>query len=627
MARSERPKPLKRKSVRVDGVFDIECYGWDNFLVGVTLTADGDCRVWHDPESMFGYLYGLGGSWWGHNAGKYDILQALDVLCKEGEGQSIAYSNGRVTRTMGGGLVMRDSYSLIPMGLEDVAVMGGVQIPKLWFDCTCSHDCGGYCRLAKRMPYYMKERVIEYCIQDCQALLAGMSSLCEFAAEHDYDLCGTIGGSAWATVRRTLGIADSDIPAAQWRALRSGYFGGRCSVFRPRVNGPGGHYDIGSAYPHSLANVWLPVGVASEMGSGNALAALSRDRPGMYACTVIVPDCKVPPLPWVWGEGLAFPVGEVSGVWTLLDLQEAVRLGCTIQSVHWGIVWDAEERVFGQWVKDIYKVRSHYGKKHPFGKWTRWFPNSLCGKFAERPDKRMLRMNPETRDIVYCDGKSPCTLTTCVCGSWVQEDKWGHIWSVPFWRMSDSSHVHWAACITAASRIQHAGQLRAHGDDAVYCDTDSLWTTGESPPEPAGDGLGEWSRKCGFLDFESPAPKAYAYTDDKTGEYIISYAGALLSVAEWTKGEASQDRGVLSILDAARAGGGLFKRAHRTWTLPRHGEWYGDRRLRASSGMTVPATCTELRIRLYERDRKRRDARDSSTGTAEESREAGVSDS
>jgi hypothetical protein len=600
---------IERKRLRVDGAFDIECTGWDNFLVGVTITAGLDVEVHHSPQSMVDTMLEHGGVWWGHNSGKYDGLQALEILRQGGLSQSVNLSGSRVTRSMGQGLTIRDSYGLVPMGLESLTRMAGRMVPRLWFDCHCGRDCGGYCSITRRMPPYMLARLVEYCIQDCEGVLYGLRALQEFADEHDYDLLGTIGGSAWATAKRVLDLLDAD-SGKNWPRIRDGYYGGRCSVFRPMVSVSGSHWDIGSAYPSALAGNWLPTGSPTERGSRSASTHLSAGTSGIYSCTMHVPGQQIPPIPWRWGNGISFPVGVVSGSWPLTEIEYAISVGCKVQAVHWAITWPRTENLFGDWIRGIYDVRSSVGRDSPFGQWLRLFPNSLGGKFAERPDKRFLRMNPPIADIIACPAKSPCTLTSCsgVCGAWEQVDKWGQMWSVPFYKPSPSGHIHWAAYMTAALRIQHHRELAIHGESAVYCDTDSLWTTNELYPADTGPGLGQWSRKCGFLEFEARAPKCYAYTDAATGEFAVCSAGAPMHPREWTTGESIQDRGVLSILDAAKLGSGLFHRAYRRWTLPVADRWYGDRII-DSGGMTRAVTTDELRIRLNERERERQSRR------------------
>ena len=591
-----RKKLDSRKKIRIDGVFDIECVGWDEFLVGVTMTSGGETIVHHTADDMVDEMLYRGGHWWGHNSGKYDTLLVLEVLRRRGISQSISTSSSRVTRTMGGGLTIKDSYALIPMGLNAAAEMGGELKPSLWFDCHCGHSCGGYCSIYRGMPRYMLDRVAEYCVGDCRALIKTLRKLSDFADDNDIDLTGTIGGSSWATAKRTIGIPDATYSSSEWERLRQAYYGGRCTVFRPLNPScvpAGSHYDISSAYPASLASTELPMGPHYERGKRAATAALASGTVGIYSCTIRVPGDNVPALPWAIGTGMSFPCGIVSGVWTSTEIAYAESIGCKVDDVHWGVVWNSSAVLFDDWIGNLYEKRIRHGKDSVWGKWLRLFANSLTGKLAERPYKRFLRMCPDLADIRLCDASPPCTLTSCCCDAWEQVDKWGEVWSVPFYKMSPSAHVHWAAFVTAATRIQQHAELVAC--DADYCDTDSCWTQHGAPAE-TGNGLGEWERKCGYLTFESVAPKHYAYTDEETGEFIICSAGAFLSVAEWTTGASVQDRGVKSIVDAARSGRGLFSRAHRRWTLPKHGEWYGDRRL-GSDGRTYPVTCQELRER------------------------------
>lgn len=571
----------------------------------MTRDHTGRVEVHKNPDSLVNAMLEVGGVWWGHNSGKYDGLLVLEILRRRGIGQSISLSGSRITRAMGGGITVRDSYALVPMGLEALAEMGKTVCAKPWFDCHCGYDCGGYCSIYKGMPQYMIDRLTEVCVQDTETTMLGLLAVQEFADEHDLDLTGTIGGSSWATLRRVMDLPDCPFSGADWSLIRSAYYGGRTTIFRPIVHEAGSHWDISSAYPAALGNTYLPVGAHSQLGSHDALKAMARDEPGIYACTVTVPDCQIPPLPWGWGSGISFPYGTVHGCWTLAELRYADSCGCKIDSVQWAITWEGEERVFGRWVQDIFDLRVSLGKKTAWGKWLRLFPNSFVGKLAERPDKRFLRMHPPLKDIVGCDFRSPCSVSRCVCGAWEQLDRWGEMWSVPFYRLSDSGHIHWAAYILSNSRAAHHAEMVRHGRDAVYCDTDSLWTTRREPPDDAGDGLGEWDLKCRFLEWEGPAPKSYAYTDGETGEYVVRSSGADVRPRDWMSGTVVQDRGVMSVLDAARASKGLFTRAHRQWTVPRHGAWYGDRRMSATTGMTVPVTCDELRERLHERQQER----------------------
>jgi hypothetical protein len=595
-------RQLKRRSIRVDGTWDIECASWDKPVVAVTHHRTEGTAVHATVALATERMLSLGGYWWSHNGGAYDTLAALEVLRDWGVAMQISLSGAKVSRAQGAGLTLCDSYSLIPLGLEVASEIAGVPAPALNWPCDCGQHCGGYCAIRVGMSESMLAQLAEYCICDTVVLMDTLDALCAFAERQDFDLRGTIGGSAWATARRVLGIPDSDMPASTWKRIRSAYYGGRVSVFRPRVIGGGRHWDISSSYPAALSVASLPVGEPMEYGGRNARQYLTARRPGVYACTVSVPESPAPPLPWTWRHGTSYPVGKVSGAWTLPELDLAESRGCVVDDVSWCVIWPGEERVFGELMRAWTDTRFRCGKETALGKWMRLFPNSLPGKFAERPDRRFVKLHPELSAIRTCRAVAPCTRKLCsgACEAWGQIDTWGEMWSVPYYRPATSGHVHWGAYTTAIARAALLGGIESQGGGVVYCDTDSLWTTSHRKPNPTGGGLGDWTLKHTWGDWRCAAPKSYSFVDGRTGELTVRSAGARLHAREWLEGEASQDRGVNSFIDAARESRGLFRAKRHVWTLPRFGMdtgWYGDRLLDADTGCTYPATCETLRKR------------------------------
>lgn len=589
-------KPRKRRSLKVDGTWDIECWGWVHPVVIVTRSVTQGVAVHYDMRSAVCRMLDIGGTWWSHNGGKYDTLAALEELRQLGVSMSVSLSGSSVTRAQGGGLCLCDSYQVIPLGLERAAELAGRACTPLGWPCSCGSSCGGYCGITSRMPPERMRQLADYCVEDTGVLLDALGALCDFAERHDYDLRGTIGGSAWATAQRWLNLPDADLPAATWKRCRSGYYGGRVSVLRPCAD-HGRHWDISSAYPAALACTPLPVGEVNEYGAREATRMMAAGRPGIYACTMHVPEMHAPPLPWWTRAGTCYPVGDVSGTWALPEIHAAEARGCKVTSVAWCVVWEREELVFSDIMKTWTDVRFSVGKESAWGAWMRLFPNSITGKLAEQPNRRFVRLHPPLREIRMCPHVSPCTLSRCVCDAYQQVDNWGEMWSVPYYRQGKSSHVQWAAYTTAATRGALLSGLEAQGMDAVYCDTDSIWTTGRHHPDPVGDGLGEWALKGTWADWRCAAPKSYSFIDGSTGELTVRAAGARLHAREWLEGEAAQDRGALTFLDAARQSKGLFASKRHRWTLPSGGKetgWYGDRRLDAHVNVTHPVTCEEL---------------------------------
>lgn len=592
----------ERQTITVDGVWDMECANWTHPVLIVTLHRVHGVELHTTVGEAVERMARLGGTWWSHNGGHYDTLAALEYMRASGKSRLINVSQGRVTRTSGDGLTLADSYALVPLGLEAAAELGGLAAPALDWPCRCGGHCGGYCSITKRLSLARRAELTAYCVADCEALWKMLTAVMEWAAELDLDLRGTIGGSAWATVRRQLLLPDADNSPALERRLREAYYGGRCGVYRHRADA-GRQWDMTMAYPSALA-MPVPVGHPSELGPRDAVDALNARRPGIYAATVLVPESKLPPLPWRHAGRIYYPHGVVSGAWTLPELEAALADGVKVVRVMWAIVWPREEAVFEGTVERWAGWRAGYGKESAKGRMLRSWPNSLIGKLAERGDRNSVRLHPPVDEVLRnrCRGKAPCTLAKCTgrCGMWRQLDRWGELWAAPYYRQAPSAHVQWAAYATARTRVAWRAEALRHGDDLVYGDTDSIWTTRSTSPRNIGAGLHQWELKDTWSDFEAVGHKQYRHRSIREDRDVFRTAGARVTSSDWQEGEASQDRGAASLLTAARGGRGYFVRRAERWTLPELGEWCGDR-LVDGDGLTRAPTVAQVRARKAQR--------------------------
>jgi len=390
-----------------------------------------------------------------------------------------------------------------------------------------------------------------------------------------------------------LDLPAADFPASVWHRIRRAYHGGRVTIGKPLAAGPGAHWDLSSAYPAALAKTRLPIGDFAIYGNKDSSLVWDNQRPGAYCVDVDVPHSHLPPLPVRVRERVCYPTGKFRGVWMRDELRAAVERGVTVDRVLWAMAWEDEEVIFEPLIKKWWSARKKAGKGSPLGQWLRLLSNSITGKLAEQPDRRTAKMFPA--EIVRCPMTRPCTNFTCTgaCGSMEQIDLWGEVWAVPFYRPSSSGHIHWAACLTASTRETWLRGAEQMGDELVYGDTDSLWVDGRTKPTPNGARLGEWAYKHAWTAFECTAPRTYRFIEGEATVPTVRAAGAQLSDAEWGAGQAARNRGVLSFIEAATKGGGLFQRNGKQWTLPTRGRetgWYGDRVLDTSRGITVPVT-------------------------------------
>lgn len=648
-----RPTMKTRRPFRIRGTFDIECSDWDRFAVAATY--DGHrAKVYYSGDQMLEDLRRMGGCWLSHGGGVYDNLYALErarvltIPCQ------VDRSQHRVTRVVMGKLTLRDSYSLWPVPLDEICGALGRPTPKLPWPCvcrctcgqidcsssgsrrgdgSCGRSCGGYCQIGDRAAHGDPD-LEEYVKADAKDLYDGFHFLADFATEHEVTLRGTLGQTAWISAQDELRLADSEMPYHLWRHARQADKGGRIAVIRPLAAGPGVHHDICNAYPAQLARAELPVGSCYQLGANHARGALEQARPGLYMVSVSVPeDSFLPPLPWSKAGQLTFPTGEFSGTWVLPELVAAFERGVKLRAVHSALVWDDTAPVFAPLVARWYKIRRSIGRKTPMGNWIGRLAKALTGKLAERPDRQ--RASLYVTDVKVCTRRGACRNgCTKRCGAYEQLDLYGHIWGIPYQRMSDSAYPQWSAYLRALTRIQWLSQAERMGEirrcgacgeelggDAcplhpkakislegggrALClgNTDSLWHTSRQAPEPLGDDLGQWEYQHAWTDLEIRSPTTYAYRDpaeagaDGSPPPLEIRGIPGISEEDWRRGRGTIDRGIVTFGRAVKTTLGLFHRRSRTWSLPAGAadrEWYGDRKL-GSDGLTYPASADELR--------------------------------
>jgi hypothetical protein len=315
-------------------------------------------------------------------------------------------------------------------------------------------------------------------------------------------------------------------------------------------------------------------------------------------------------------ERTYYPIGKIRSWWTGLELRAAEERGVKVAAIEESIVWpDGSAVIFDAMIRTIYGHRLAAGKESAWGAWWRLMANSLTGKFAEQPLKESIQICPPGTPR-YCspdDERSRaagCTARYCTgrCGCPRQLDTVGRIWAQPYYRISDSAAIHWAAHLTAATRITWLAGAERVATGLVYGDTDSIWCADGAPaPGVVGDDLGQWSDKGAWSEWHCRGPKAYRFTDG-AGAGIVRVSGiGGVSDADWAELDVRDralhsDRGVQTLREAAPSGD-LFRRRYRERRLPLVTGWYGDRRLDDFTGLTYPATYGEAKA---ERDKRNR---------------------
>jgi hypothetical protein len=410
-------------------------------------------------------------------------------------------------------------------------------------------------------------RLETYLSNDCDVLARVLDAVFAYAAEHEIDLRGTVGGSAWASAKREL-----DLPDARWDRgsdyylARAGYYGGRCEVYQTAASEIY-RYDIHSSYPAALARLELPVGDYRVVTSREACYAFRDGYPGIFSMELDIPRLDVPPLPVRSKRTgrVCWPWGKVVGAWTELEIRYALHRDVQVRSFGPAIVWEERKAILAPWAKRVWTLRE-MASTPGLQKWIKFIANSLTGKLAQDPEFDIYTVgdNPKACDggDHECDGvhhpAKLCCRHRCVgaCGRWDPVDLYGRLWSKKTWRIPSCGHVHWAAYLTAEARVELQRQLVHAGKDAVYCDTDSVYAT-RPLDRHLGPGLGQWGFEGGGTRWEALAPKTYSYLESDTSDFKCHMKG--ISKRDQGSWEAFRDgedvidtRGVKSLKTAAK---------------------------------------------------------------------------
>jgi len=571
--RFQAGRPVSRKSrpIGIDAVFDIETESWSTYVLGAVLTSDGRYFATRDPEALAARILQIDGDVWAHNGGRYDALWLLSVLDAWGTPWRAHLAGARITLLEAGRARIRDSFALIPMGLAKGAALGGQAKAETGFKCSCGKACGGYCRIRRGMPERDYRRLDGYLRQDCVATLAMLRAVAGWLEGEAIPLRGTIGSTAWAGAQAQL-----DCPSAKWSAsayqlARGGYYGGRVEVYQP-VAPRAYMYDRNSSYPAALVETAVPVGDVRTVSRG-AGRAYSGGWPGIYRVEVEVPECEFPPLPVRLESGIAYPWGGFGGAWTALELRAAESRGAKIQRVDYGVIWQDVEKLYAPYCERIWKLRS--GSDAPWAAWIKWLANSLTGKLAQKPERRI---------VVGGRGLKPAP--------WEPLGPSLRIWTRPAWRIGACAHVQQAAYLTASARVELLCQMEsAPSRSVLYCDTDSD-PSAEPQTRKIGPELGEWKFEGLLHPWRCWAPKLYAAGDKVVAKGMPGIDAA--GLARLCAGEPHvSDRGVSGLATAARGGGSLFRRQRLSRISHADGLHFGSRIL-ASDGRTVARSYRDL---------------------------------
>lgn len=499
-------KPLKRKarSFAVLG-FDVEGSGKEGGFVCGSIVGEFVSHFFTDRADMWKALlyYASEGYWCFALNLEYDLPIVAgpafwegDMLFTEG---GILWADFKVKDRRAR---FYDAANLFPRFSAD-KLGSMVQIPKLIVDPLVK------LRLARAESWtsftpeeqYMLER---YNLRDSEIVYKAVDNLQDLAHYLGGELHATLAGVSMDIYRRAyhrfpwLALGEETN-----RLARPAFYGGRVEPFRVGVVPGVSLYDITSLYPFAQRQTRFPHPNHLKMLLYPPLSGSWLLWEGVVACRVWVPDGFIPPLPSRVESRLFFPTGELSGVWTIREIVFAVLQGCRLVGVDWVLGSPVVFNPFERFVDQLFALRQTYLIDNPVrANLVKLILNSLYGRFGLNPDSPLTKMVPilEDTDLLPLQGYRTRELAGYLVA-------YGEVKTA---RLPAYVNALFAAQVTAEGRIMLQEGLQLAGQDAVYCDTDSVMTTGQIP---TGDDLGDFRLVAGPLRADLIGPKEYALED------------------------------------------------------------------------------------------------------------------
>jgi hypothetical protein len=368
----------------------------------------------------------------------------------------------------------------------------------------------------------MDEHSLEYVFRDVEIVGKAMQVAEEIASRYGCDMKSTLGSLA-------VGIWNGPVIGGwNWQCsspeIREAYYGGRVELFatggRADRNNEILYTDINSLYPSTMllkfpeaADLWFD---EKTIEDAERLLLSRKELYGVCHVDLEIPsDLLICPLP-VKREGsgeVCFPVGPVSGWWTVHEIRHALKVGARFRKLHTCYGSRTGVAYYKDFVETFYRLRQEELNK-PDGDagrilFYKLLMNNLYGQLGMRGS--VTRSIHLTDDMVEEGDEGELILTTpgIPFGSKLLTDV-----EIPL-----PDHVNYlhAAYVTSYGRLALMRHMEMVGPEhLIYCDTDSVffrWPKRRKAPFPFTTNLGEMKLEAKLQWVETRSPKMYRTCD------------------------------------------------------------------------------------------------------------------
>lgn len=411
-----------------------------------------------------------------HNGGCFDNLYAkglktltLKKQIKSGRVKMIE----AIHKTSGKTLIFLDSLSFLKSSLDEACDFFKIKNKKMKFDIVNKdHD---FFINTTEWKDYMKQDVVVL----AEILLKFEQMIRSFGESITTSMCG-ISSMAWNLLcNRSFGMKKvyrSKDPTTQ-QFINDSVYGGRIihgkKIFDSMKDKSEGLIclDGNSLHPSAMFIADYPIGKFRVMNDINNLKVLKDKYLNkllfIAEVTLDAGNVRYPLIPYRTEEGcIIYPNGVFTGVYTSVDLEEAVNDGYKIISFKRGIYWLSSKRIFANTINDLYEKRKELQKEENSMEYVyKIMMNSIYGYMTLSIDNSTIFSNEKNPKVN--GGKITSTHL-------LKNGQYEH--NISFRHPLIEKPAHIGAFILSNSRKIMNNYIRQIGPENIwYGDTDSLY--------------------------------------------------------------------------------------------------------------------------------------------------------
>lgn len=314
-----------------------------------------------------------------------------------------------------------------------------------------------------------------YVVRDAEIVWSYANAMREWLEAYGLQLRNSLARSAIELWLKLDPGKNQTVRTSKIKALaRDANHGGRCEVFQYGNVGRVYTADIRSFYGSLLRSIQLPRIDRLSYSEHVQDAAIPLDGDGVIDATVAIANQHIPPLPVAYHDRVYYPVGVVRGCWPISELRASILYGVSIAKIHRMAWTDDLFQPFVNTAEVLLELRRELRSKGDARELVAKFMlNAIPGRLAmrdesERSTYRRWRRGMRMEDVNGAELETEGDALYLAQRSTLRKP-------------SRYANVLWAAIILGRARTILNEHLRVAGQDALYCDTDSLHSLSPIP--------------------------------------------------------------------------------------------------------------------------------------------------